>query len=396
MRESERNRSLLRSPILMYDVLLRGNYDFIYDRMPIRFRRMTARKRWNLFSSGINLLHRRLSPWNMPLHLQLELTNFCNLKCPVCPTGLGLLKRRPQAMDVELFRRVIDEVGPYLLTASLWAWGEPLLHPHLSDILKAIARHPVVTFLSTNGQTLDDDSVIQAIIDSPPSYLIIAIDGLTDETNTQFRVGAKLDIVLGAMRRIAKIKQQKAMHLPILHMRYIVMRHNQHELSQLNDFAEENGFDLLTLRSLSAIDIESRDEKLASYATDIPKYRGTNYRDGLRIQHSGYICQQPFWFPTVFADGTLVACAEDYNARHAFGLLSPGTSFRELWRGMKARQERKLIRDDPQSLSFCRNCPFIDRERTDASIEAIMINHVVNDLAMTRDGTYRHENGSGW
>jgi MoaA/NifB/PqqE/SkfB family radical SAM enzyme len=382
MRAHERVSSLLRSPKLMYDILLRGNYDFIYDRMPMRLRGMSALKRWNLFKSGINLVHRCLNPWNMPLHMQLELTNFCNLKCPVCPAGLGTLNRQPQAMDVELFQRVIDEVGPYLLTASLWGWGEPLLHPHLSEILKVIAKYPVVTLLSTNGQALDDDRVMQAIIDSPPTYLIVAIDGLTDETNTQFRVGAKLAPVLDGVRRIAEIKKKRAINLPILHMRYIVMKHNQHEISQLRDFAEKQGFDLLTFRTLCVIDIESSDKVLQPFTTDIPDYRGYDYEDGLRIKRNDFICQQPFWFPTVFADGTLVACEQDYNAQNSFGVLSPGISFRELWQGMKARRERRLIRDHSQRLSFCRNCPYIDRWITDASVEAIRINNEIKNSAV--------------
>jgi MoaA/NifB/PqqE/SkfB family radical SAM enzyme len=382
MRAHERVSSLLRSPKLMYDILLRGNYDFIYDRMPMRVRGMSALKRWNLFKSGINLVHRFINPWNMPLHMQLELTNFCNLKCPVCPAGLGTLNRQPQAMDVELFQRVIDEVGPYLLTASLWGWGEPLLHPHLSEILKVIAKYPVVTLLSTNGQALDDDRVMQAIIDSPPTYLIVAIDGLTDETNTQFRVGAKLAPVLDGVRRIAEIKKKRAINLPILHMRYIVMKHNQHEISQLRDFAEKQGFDLLTFRTLCVIDIESSDKVLQPFTTDIPDYRGYDYEDGLRIKRNDFICQQPFWFPTVFADGTLVACEQDYNAQNSFGVLSPGISFRELWQGMKARRERRLIRDHSQRLSFCRNCPYIDRWITDASVEAIRINNEIKNPAM--------------
>jgi MoaA/NifB/PqqE/SkfB family radical SAM enzyme len=393
MRTYERNNSLLHSPQLMYDILLRGNYDFIYDRMPIRLRRMSALKRWNLLKSGTNLVHRRLNPYNMPLHMQFELTNFCNLNCPVCPTGLGMLNRRPQSMDVELFQRLIDEVGPYLLTASLWGWGEPLLHPQLSDILKAIAKYPVVTFLSTNGQALDDDRVMQAIIDSPPTYLIIAIDGLTDETNTQFRVGAKLAPVLNGVRRIAESKKKRAINLPILHMRYIVMKHNQHELSQLIYFAEQKGFDLLTFRSLCVIDIESADKALQPFTTDIPDYRGYDYEDGLIIKRSDFICQQPFWFPTIFADGTLVACEQDYNAQHSFGVLSPGSSFRALWQGIKARRVREQIRDHSQRLSFCRNCPFIDRQITDASVEAIIYNDEINKLAMYHDGRYRNEAG---
>lgn len=127
----------------------RGQYRFVYDQMSITCSGMSQAKRLNLIRSGLNLLHRRLFPWSMPLHMQFELTNYCNLRCPVCPTGISAVGRPPQAMSPETFKRVINQVGPYLLTASLWGWGEPNLHPQLQDILSIARQHRVVTFLST-------------------------------------------------------------------------------------------------------------------------------------------------------------------------------------------------------------------------------------------------------
>jgi len=160
-------------------------------------------KRYNLFKSGVNLIYRRLRPWSMLLHMQFELTNYCNLRCPVCPTGIKAIERRKQSMDVDLFERLINQVGPYLLTASPWAWGEPLLHPQLGDILRAIRKHKIATFLSTNGQLLNNDKILSALISEPPTYLIVAIDGLTDEINSKFRSGAKFEPALSGIRKLA-------------------------------------------------------------------------------------------------------------------------------------------------------------------------------------------------
>ena len=163
-------------------------------------------------------------------------------------------------MNVDLFERVIDEVGPYLLTVSLWAWGEPLLHPELQKILSVARKHKVAILLSTNGQNLNDERVIEALIHEPPTHLIVAIDGLSDETNSKFRVGAKLNRIVSGVRRIAEIKQRKNQALPILHMRFIVMKHNQHEVPHIRDFAKTNYFDLLSVRTLSIIDSKSADQ----------------------------------------------------------------------------------------------------------------------------------------
>lgn len=369
MKSKERVQGLLKSPRLLADVLLRGRYEFIYDQMRFVVKNMPFGKRLNLARGGLNLVHRRLSPWSMPLHMQFEITNYCNLRCPVCPVGTEELSRPKKAMDVDLFESVMDEVGPYLLTASLWAWGEPLLHRDIHKILAVANRHNIVTLLSTNGQLFKKQRVIEALVNEPPTHLIVAIDGLTDETNSRFRVGAKLEPILEGVKRIAQIKEERNLQFPIIHMRFIVMQHNQHEVAQLEAFAKANHFDLLTIRTLSIIDTEKGD-KHRSFNPTQAEFQSYDYENDNRAERDDFICQEPFWFPTVFADGTVVACEQDYRAQQAFGKVSAQTSFRELWLGKRAEEIRKTIRDNPQCLSFCQSCPYKDRASSDCSISA--------------------------
>jgi radical SAM protein with 4Fe4S-binding SPASM domain len=372
MKKKERLRGLIRSPKLLWDILVRGKYNFTYDLMPVKIYHMSTAKRLNLLKAGSLFIYRRLKPLNWPLHMQIELTNYCNLSCPVCPIGIREMRRVPKAMDVSMFEHLMDELGPYLLTASLWAWGEPLLHPRLEEILRIIQKHPIVTLLSTNGQNLYENAVINTLITAPPTYLIVAIDGLTDDTHSKFRVGAKLDPILFGVRRLAEIKQKERLEFPILHMRYMVMKHNEHEIPRLKNFAQENGFDLLTLRTLSIIDSSSNEHQ--AFVPEAKELRAYDYEGQNRIRRGDFICQQPFWFPTVFADGTVVACEQDYNAQLSFGKLSMHMSFANLWFSSQSKTIRRMIRDASESLSFCKNCPYTDRWAGACSIRAFNLN----------------------
>ncbi len=337
MKRSERRRGILRAPKLLWDVCCRGNYTFNYDMMPMVARRMSFKKRINLAVSGLNLLYRKPLPWSMPLHLQFELTNYCNLKCPVCPTGSGIMKRPRTSMEVEVFEKLMSEAAPYLLTLSLWGWGEPLLHPRLRDILEIADRYDAITLLSTNGQMLDKESVQNALLDFPPKYLIVALDGLTDETNSTFRVGAKLAPALAGVREIARQKSLRKQLFPILHMRYIPMKHNQHEVGQLADFARQHFFDMLTIRTLSIIDTDPAEINTHSqYLPDGDAWKAYAYQGKERIRRGDYICQQPFWFPAVYADGTVVACDQDHEAQEPLGSLSEVASFKKIWYSRRA------------------------------------------------------------
>jgi len=103
----------------------------------------------------------------------------------------------------------MNEAGPYLLSTSLWGWGEPLLHPELPEILRLQQGRGIVTFLSTNGQNLDDERILKALIDYPPTYLIVALDGITNQTNSKFRVGARLEPALEGVQSLARMKRKK-------------------------------------------------------------------------------------------------------------------------------------------------------------------------------------------
>lgn len=80
----------------------------------------------NLILDTFNRLNYRIP--GRPRQVQLEVTNRCNLDCPMCPR---------EVMDIELehmewdtFRQVVDKLhGDEDIT--LTGWGEPFLHPRI-------------------------------------------------------------------------------------------------------------------------------------------------------------------------------------------------------------------------------------------------------------------------
>jgi radical SAM protein with 4Fe4S-binding SPASM domain len=367
MKEKKRYEYLLHTPQLLFNILLRGSYDFEYDLMGIQVRNMPLRKRLNLLKSGGNLIYRKLHPWSWPIHIHVELTNYCNLHCKICPTGGGTLDRKKMSLDPALFEKLVNEIGPYLLTMSLWGWGESLLHPRLAEILRMVQNRGITTFISTNGQNLSNPSVIEALINHPPTYLIVALDGLTDETNSAYRVGAKIAPAIEGIQRLAQMKKERRQKYPILHHRYIVMKHNEHELPQLKKFVQDNHFNIGTIRTLSIIDSENEDKHIELLPND-QRFKAYEYKDNVRVRRKDFVCEKAFVFPAMFADGTIVDCDQDFNAHQSYGNLAESPSFAEIWWNDKAAEIRKTIRDNMDNFSHCKNCPFKDRPVTDCSI----------------------------
>jgi radical SAM protein with 4Fe4S-binding SPASM domain len=370
MRRHERLLGLLKTPRLLFEALALGRYDFVYDRLPVALRGMPLAKRLNLVTAGTHLVRRHAHVLNMPLHMQFELTSYCNLRCPGCPTGTKDLNRPPMAMDPAAFERVWNEVGPYLLTASLWGWGEPLLHPQLAEILRIARRHGVATLLSTNGMPLANPAVRAALLDYPPATLIVAIDGLTDETNTRYRIGAKLETILEGVKALVRERAVRQQHGPDLQLRFIAMRHNEHEVARLESFAREHGFDRVTIRSIVLHDVTGAVDVQRGLEPDAEQLQPHPFGRGERGHHPGFVCTMPFWFPSIQADGGIVGCEQDHSGQQRMGKVEGTTGFRAIWFGRRAADVRRTIRDNPMSLSFCRTCPYADRPTSDCSIES--------------------------
>jgi radical SAM protein with 4Fe4S-binding SPASM domain len=89
----------------------------------------------------------------------LEITNVCNLNCSFCPGT----KRAKGFLSPEDFRLLAGRLRPHTQFLYLHLMGEPLLHPHLPELLSIATQlgfHIIITtnatLLSTRGQALLD------------------------------------------------------------------------------------------------------------------------------------------------------------------------------------------------------------------------------------------------
>ena len=73
-------------------------------------------------------------PHGLPPLIYIDPINYCNLRCPLCPTGQRILGRKWGKMSFDLFQRLVDEIADRGYFVNLFNWGEPLLHPQIFDM----------------------------------------------------------------------------------------------------------------------------------------------------------------------------------------------------------------------------------------------------------------------
>ena len=84
-----------------------------------------------------------------PIHVQLCLTNRCNLKCSFCSCGK---RNKSQELDIIRLKKFLvtaSDMGMEAITIT--GGGEPLLYPHLTDVIGLCGDLQVKIGLVTNG-----------------------------------------------------------------------------------------------------------------------------------------------------------------------------------------------------------------------------------------------------
>jgi radical SAM protein with 4Fe4S-binding SPASM domain len=306
----------------------------------------------NLFIAGYSFLKGtvggRADIKGMPLSVSVELTNNCNLNCPHCPSGSGQMVRKRGFMDIELFYKVIKELRPYLYNINLYFQGEPLLHPLFFSF--AQNSRGIRTVVSTNGHFLSEENS-EKIVSSGLNKIIISLDGIDQETYSEYRVNGNLETVMNGIRNLTGSKKRHNSSLKIV-IQFLVTRFNEHQIPQIKEFTKSVNA-LLNLKSIQIID----KAEIGSWLPTDRKFSRYQIRDG------EYIIKNPLpdrcarlWFnPVITWDGKVVPCCFDKDAEYVMGDLNHD-SFRDIWNGPKYWTFRKSIVSDRKMIEICRNC----------------------------------------
>jgi radical SAM protein with 4Fe4S-binding SPASM domain len=331
------------------------------DRVPYEFQRLPLKKilNWLLVEGSIYLKPRR--PWGWPTHLQVEPTNLCNLRCAFCPVTTGM-DRPSGSMDVDVFKKLIDEIGDYLFIILFWDWGEPSLNAGVYEMISYAGRRGIKTVLSTNGHLYARGDHAERLVRSGLDSVICAVDGIAEETYNRYRRSGDVNRVIAGVKQLAAARRALGSVTPLINFRFIPMKHNEHEIPRLREFAQSIGADALTLKTLNPYDggeCSSDEADGNEFLPENPAYQRFRYDPvtGQRIRRKRNPCKTLWNNPVIHWNGKVCPCAFDPHDHYALGDLS-AESFAEIWSGPSYRELRRRFREDYQQVTLCSDCSY--------------------------------------
>ena len=132
-----------------FSLVARRELRFQFDRAPLVARNIPAKKLGNLFLTGINRVLPVSRALGYPYMAHVSPSGICDLRCAVCPAHDPLAKGKA-LLPFDTYRRLIDEIGDYLVYVILWSWGEPFLNPDLGRMIAYARERNILTVTSTN------------------------------------------------------------------------------------------------------------------------------------------------------------------------------------------------------------------------------------------------------
>ncbi len=310
------------------------------------YRYSTPQKLKNLLLVEWERTRQRTILKSLPYMATVDLGNVCNYQCALCPTGQGTQGRPRGLMTLEGFRRMINDLIPYLYKIAFYNWGEPLLNPQLCSIISFTHTNRIGTAVSTNLSRLPKEGA-EGLVGSGLDDLIVSLNGLSQETYQIYHRGGNFDRVVDHIKAVVEEKRHKGARNPHIEVQLIAMRHNEKEIPLLKEFCTRIGADSYRVVPMLFNDIvpRSEDATLQELCTEWlprnPRYVHPYYRPflkgrtgtraiGSRLPQGSGSC---FWLwrsVVINWDGGVAPCCILFDQSDDFGNLQT-EPFAAIW-----------------------------------------------------------------
>lgn len=269
-------------------------------------------------------------PGQFPIHLDLEATRVCNLKCVMCfrTVKIAAGDEFPEGdMDFSLYKKIVDEGAQNgLYSIKLSYLGEPLVSKDIVRMIKyARSKGILDVMFNTNGVLLTKD-MSKKLIEAGATGVFISFDSPFKEHFESIRVGAKFDDVINNVKELVRIREKMGSFFPIVRVSMTVMKENANEIPEFLKLWEP------------IVDVVG----FGQYVDPHHKDKKANDRRAYQLQNQDFFtCPQLYQRLVVHWDGRIGLCCADYDAEMGLG-NAKDVSIKSVWLGEKMQHLRRL------------------------------------------------------
>ncbi|HEV8043148.1 MAG TPA: radical SAM protein [Bryobacteraceae bacterium] len=328
----------------------------------------TPRKWGNLARVEMERKLRKIELKGHPYLLIIDPCNYCNLRCPLCPTGLGTLDRPQKMMSLDCFKNYFDPLADHLFEAYMHNWGESLLNKEVYKMIAHAQARNVGTNLSTNfSETSTSD--LQNLLDCGLEYLIVSLDGTSQDVYSHYRVRGKFENVLDNMTDIVRMRNARGAKTPVVEWQFIVMKQNEHQIPEAEALAKKIGVDLLRFIPVG-MPYDTADRRATADRWYPVTVEGREYSPAVEQQFGQANKPSPCFYlyrsMVVNTDGGVAPCCVVYKKDSDFAQLSSEMDISSVWNNDHYLSARALFAssEPPRKVAtICDDCDIFAKHK---------------------------------
>ncbi len=235
--------------------------------------------------------------------VRIETTNLCNAHCVMCPREK--LSREQGVMEMDLFKRIIDEVMNYGITnIFLGGYGESMMDPFFIERVRYVKKFGLFCNFICNGSLLDEEKA-RGLIDAGLDEIRFSVYGATAQTYSKIHRGLNFEETAGNIRGLLALRESSGNKTPKILVFYLLFEENTHELEKFK-------------------------KEWINKADSIEIWRPHNFGDGRQYRplngDKRRSCNRPQIGPIQIQwDGTIVPCCWDYDGKMVLGDMKTHT-----------------------------------------------------------------------
>lgn len=310
------------------------------------------RLKWNLLPK-LNIIS------EFPLHVIIETTNKCNLKCIMCYQRYADLDYG--FMDIETFKKIIDECAAHKLASLKLSYGgEPTLHPLFFEMLDYASKKNVFLEMSflTNATLLTKEK-INKILNYNLTEIIFSVDAIKKETYEKIRVNSNFEKVMENINYLIEEKKRRGLDKPLVRIQLVKLKYNKGELDEfvtywkqkvdyitMNDFIKPHGCE----EDMSIGDIYSKQKDIETDKKQNNK-NNSNNKDIKNFKACSALWQRI----AILWNGEIVVCNGELKIKKDIH----SNSINEIWHSHEFNEIRNMhFKGKAEEIPRCKDCGF--------------------------------------
>lgn len=329
-----------------------------------------------IFVDGSKLIHHldEVSNWksnslDCPIHVEISPASGCNQRCNLCCVDyLGHKTKMLSKKTLVNLPIQMKEAG--VKSVLLAGEGEPLVNPHITEMVQVAHEVELDIALNSNG-ILFDKKVVDETLDKY-IWTRFSLQASNEKLYNSIHNGQIGDFkkFVENMSYATNLKSKNSLDTTI-GIQQILINENYRDVLNSAKLAKELGADYFIIKRFSKHPLNTYNvpEDLYKESMDLfeemEKLTDKNFKSIVRWNNFTQDCNRSYkkciglpFIAQILADGEIYPCAQFYHKNEfSYGNIEKN-SFAEIVSGLKAKEIQKRIKDNQdvsKCMSYCRH-----------------------------------------